>query len=224
VKTPARSDALVFFGATGDLAYKTIFPALQAMIKRGRLNVPIIGMARPNWNLEKLRARDSVLKHGGLDRAAFGKLCSLLRYVGGDYNEPTTFDRLCRALGSARRPMNYLAIQPAMFPTMIAGLKRTRCAKEARVVVEKPFGRNLASAKALNRLLLAVFPEKAIFRIDHYLGKEPVQNLIIFGSATRFWSRSGIGSSSTACRSPWLRASAWRVEGACTRIWERSET
>ena len=200
MKTPARSDALVFFGATGDLAYKTIFPALQAMIKRGRLDVPIIGMARPNWNLEKLRARarDSVLKHGGLDRAAFGKLCSLLRYVGGDYNDPTTFDRLCRALGPARRPMNYLAIQPAMFPTVIAGLKRTRCTKEARVVVEKPFGRNLASAKALNRLLLAVFPEKAIFRIDHYLGKEPVQNLMYFRFSNSFlepiWNRKFVNS------------------------------
>jgi len=200
VKAPAPSDALVFFGATGDLAYKMIYPALQAMIKRGRLDVPIIGMARPSWSLDKLRARAraSVSEHGGLDPASFDKLSAQLRYVGGDYNDPTTFDRLCRALGSARRPLYYLAIRPEMFSTVIAGLKRTRCTKEARVVVEKPFGRDLASAKALNRSLLAVFPESAIFRIDHYLGKEPVQNLMYFRFSNAFlepiWNRDFVKS------------------------------
>jgi glucose-6-phosphate 1-dehydrogenase len=178
VKTPARSEALVFFGATGDLAYKTM--ALQAMIKRGRLDVSIIGMARPNWNLEKLRARDSVLKHGVSTGLPLGSSVRSFATSGAITTTRRPSTRLCRALGPARRPMNYLAIQPAMFPTVIAGLKRTRCTKEARVVVEKPFGRNLASAKVLNRLLLAVFPEKAIFRIDHYLGKEPIQNLMYF--------------------------------------------
>jgi glucose-6-phosphate 1-dehydrogenase len=188
VRKEPLSDALVFFGATGDLAYEMIFPALQAMIKDGRLDVPIIGVALPDWSLEKLRerARDSIEKHGGLDRDSFKKLCSLLRYVQGDYKDPATYDRISHALGRARRPLYYLAIPPATFSAVIAGLKRSGGARNARVVVEKPFGRDLTSAQALNRALLAAFPEASIFRIDHYLGKEPVQNLQYFRFSNSF--------------------------------------
>jgi len=177
------SDALTFFGATGDLAHKKVFPALHAMVKHGHLNVPVIGVANQGWTLDQLkaRARDSVHIHGGdADAAALDKLCSLLRYVDGDYRDPSTFDRLRRALGEARRPLHYLAIPPSLFSTVVDDLGRTECARNGRVVVEKPFGRDLASAQELNRSLLAVFPESAVFRIDHYLGKEPVQNLLYF--------------------------------------------
>jgi glucose-6-phosphate 1-dehydrogenase len=173
----------VFFGATGDLAHKMVFPALQALVKRGRLNVPVIGVAKAGWNLEQLkaRARDSLQMHGGgVDPAAFAKLSSLLRYVDGDYEDPATFDRLRRELGSAERPLHYLAIPSSLFAKVVEQLGRSGCAKGGRVVAEKPFGRDLASAQALNRSLLAVFPESAVFRIDHYLGKEPVQNLLYF--------------------------------------------
>jgi glucose-6-phosphate 1-dehydrogenase len=177
-----RSDALVFFGATGDLAHKQIFPALQAMVRRGHLDMPVVGVAKAGWDLERLkaRARDSLEKHGGLDPAVFTKLSSLLRYVDGDYRDQATFTRLRQILGDAKRPLHYLAIPPSMVATVAEGLAQAGCAKDARVVVEKPFGRNLASARELNRTLHRFFPEEAIFRIDHYLGKEPVQNLLYF--------------------------------------------
>ncbi len=179
----AKSDAIVFFGASGDLAYKKIFPALQAMIRRGHLDTPIIGVAKSEWSLEQFRtrARDSVVKHGDLDEQAFVQFSRLLRYISGDYREPATFERLRKELGAAQRPLYYLAIPPSMFPIVIEGLAKSGCLSDnTRVVVEKPFGRDLDSAQDLNRMLRAHFPEQAVFRIDHYLGKEPVQNLIYF--------------------------------------------
>jgi glucose-6-phosphate 1-dehydrogenase len=182
----AHSDALVFFGATGDLAYKQIFPALQALVKRGALNVPVVGVARSGWKLDQLRARarDSLEKHGGVDRGAFDKLSSLLHYVDGDYSDPGVFDRLRRELGGARRPLHYLAIPPSMFGTVVDELGRSGCGKDARVAVEKPFGRDLTSAGALNVMLHKVFPESSIFRIDHYLGKEAVLDLFYLRAAS----------------------------------------
>lgn len=182
------SDAFVFFGATGDLAYKQIFPALQAMIRRGHFDMPIIGLARSAKGLDQLRARarESVEKHGGLDPDAFKVLSARLQYVNGDYGSPQTFVDLRKALGGASRPLYYLAIPPQLFATVIQGLANANCDKGARVVVEKPFGRDLASAQALNRILHQCFPESAIFRIDHYLGKEPVQNLLYFRFANSF--------------------------------------
>ncbi len=177
------SDALVFFGATGDLAYKKIFPSLQAMVKRGTLNVPVIGVAKSGWDLEQLqaRARDSLEKHGGLDGTAFEKLMRLLRYIDGDYAEPETFQALRKALGSASRPAHYLAIPPALFGGVIQHLAQADCAPAgARVIVEKPFGHDLSSARSLNRILLGTFDEDHIFRIDHYLGKGPVRNMLFF--------------------------------------------
>src|ERR1700728_4836832 len=163
-------DALVFFGATGDLAYKKIFPALQGMVRRGHLNVPVIGVGRAGWPLDqfKARARDSVEKHGGLDPAAFAKLSTLLRYVDGDYKDPATFAALRKEWGSAQRPAHYLAIPPALFGVVVEQLGKSGCARGARVIVEKPFGRDLASAQDLNRILQSNFEESAIFRIDHY--------------------------------------------------------
>jgi len=182
------SDAFVFFGATGDLAYKQIFPALQAMIRRGHFDMPIIGVARSAKGLDQLRARarESLEKHGGLDPDSFAVLSAKLQYVNGDYRSPETFGNLRKALGGASRPLYYLAIPPNMFATVVQGLADADCDKHARVVVEKPFGRDLASAKALNRILHQSFPESAIFRIDHYLGKEPVQNLLYFRFANSF--------------------------------------
>ncbi len=197
---PSVSDALVFFGATGDLAYKKIFPALQAMIRRGHLDAPIIGVARPGWSLDRLRerARQSLEEHGGVDEAAFGKLSSLLRYVGGDYNDRATFDALRTALDGARAPIHYLAIPPSLFPVVIQHLGDSGCAANARVIVEKPFGRDLASARELSRIIHTVFDESAIFRIDHYLGKEAVQNLLVFRFANTFlepiWNRNYVES------------------------------
>jgi len=176
-------DALVFFGATGDLAYKKIFPALQAMVKRGTLDVPVIGVARSGWGLPQLQARmrESLERHGGIDAQAFERLSARLRYIDGDYGDSATFKELKQLLGSAQRPAYYLAIPPLLFGTVIEQLGLAGCAPPgARVVVEKPFGRNLDSARELNRILLANFDEKRIFRIDHYLGKQPVQNLLYF--------------------------------------------
>jgi glucose-6-phosphate 1-dehydrogenase len=187
MKTPQPSDALVFFGATGDLAYKQIFPALQALIRRGALNVPVVGVAKAGWNVDQLRARakDSLEHHGGLDRGAFDKLGSLLRYVDGDYGETTTFERLRRELGGATHPLHYLAIPPSTFDEVVGGLGRTGCATRARVAIEKPFGHDVPSAQELNTTLHKVFPESSIFRIDHYLGKEPFLNLLYFRFANR---------------------------------------
>jgi len=196
----SHSDALVFFGATGDLAYKKIFPALQAMLRRGRLDVPVIGVARAGWNLEQLRARahDSLEKHGGVDAAAFDKLSGLLRYVDGDYADPATFQVIRKELKGARRSAHYLAIPPLLFGTVVEQLAKSGCNQGARVIVEKPFGNDLASAQELNRILHAVFPESAIFRIDHYLGKRPVNNVVVFRFANAFmepfWNRNYIES------------------------------
>jgi len=195
-----HSDALVFFGATGDLAYKKIFPALQAMVKRGHLDVPVVGVAKAGWGLDELRARarDSVTKHGGLDASAFDKLCRLLRYVDGDYRDPATFANLREQLGRAQRPAHYLAIPPALFGPVVEQLAHSGCAKGARVIVEKPFGNDLASAQSLNRTLLGSFAEEAIFRIDHYLGKRPVHHMLFFRFANpfmaSFWDRNHIES------------------------------
>ena len=180
--TTARSEALVFFGATGDLAYKQIFPALQAMIRHGRLDLPIIAVAKAGWDVQKLRerVRDSLSHHGGVDEAAFAQLCARLSYIDGDYQDASTFTALRTALGKMERPLHYLAIPPSLFATVAEGLAKSGCAEGARVVVEKPFGRDLASARELNATLRQFFPEAAIFRIDHYMGKEPVQNLIYF--------------------------------------------
>lgn len=181
-------DALVLFGATGDLAYEQIFPALQAMTRRGHLDVPVIGVSKPDWTVEQLRARarESIAAHGGLDPEAFGRLAARLRYVAGDYQEPATFAALRQALGSTQRPLFYLAIPPGLFGTVASGLARSGCAAQARVIVEKPFGRDLASAKALNSTLHESFPEPAVYRVDHFLGKEPVQNLLYFRFVNAF--------------------------------------
>jgi glucose-6-phosphate 1-dehydrogenase len=170
----------VFFGATGDLAYKEVFPALQELVQRHRLDVPIIGVARSGWDLEQLRARarDSLEQHGEVDEEAFAKLTSLLRYIDGDYAEPKTFQQLRKALGDAKHPLHYLAIPPSMFATVTEGLAAAGCAGGARVVVEKPFGRDLASARELNQVLHRHFAEDDIFRMDHFLGKEPIQNIL----------------------------------------------
>jgi glucose-6-phosphate 1-dehydrogenase len=195
-----QSDAFVFFGATGDLAFKQIFPALQRLIRDEGLNVPIIGVAKAGWNLDQLKARakDSLEKHGGPDPDALRKLTDLLRYVDGDYKDSATFDRLRKEVGDAKRPLHYLAVPPIMFATVAEGLAKSGCATNARVVVEKPFGHDLASARELNKLLHRYFPEDAIFRTDHFLGKEPVQNILY----TRFanpifeplWNRTYVRS------------------------------
>jgi glucose-6-phosphate 1-dehydrogenase len=192
----AHSDAFVFFGATGDLAYKKIFPALQAMIRRGHLDTPIIGVAKRDWTSEQLRdrARGSLEKHGGIDPDAFAKFSARLQYISGDYRDGGTYAQLRKALGSAARPLHYLAIPPNEFEIVVQKLTKSGCAKDARVIVEKPFGRDLASAQELNRTLQRSFPESSIFRIDHYLGKEPVQNLQYFRFANSFlepiWNRN----------------------------------
>jgi glucose-6-phosphate 1-dehydrogenase len=193
--TRQESDAFVFFGATGDLARKQIFPALQRLVSRGVFDLPIVGVARSPLDLEGFRAlaRTSIEEHGGVDPDQFARLSARLRYVHGDYNEPETFRRLKEAMGGARRPLFYLAIPPDAFATVVNGLADFECHREARVVVEKPFGRDLASARALNHTLEQCFPERSIFRIDHYLGKEPVQNLLYFRFANAFlepiWNR-----------------------------------
>jgi len=183
-----QSDALVFFGATGDLAYKKIFPSLQAMVKRGTLNGPVVGVAKAGWNLDQLRARalDSVEKHGGVDRAAFEKLSGLLRYVDGDYQDPATFSSIRRELDSRQNPAHYLAIPPVLFGLVVEQLGKAGVAKGARVVIEKPFGTDRESARALNAILLGTFEEKDIFRIDHYLGKRPVNSMFYGRFANSF--------------------------------------
>jgi glucose-6-phosphate 1-dehydrogenase len=194
------SDAFVFFGATGDLASKKIFPALQALADRGHFAVPFICVARSGWSLERLKERlkESLEHHGGLREEAYQKLCARLVYIDGDYQEPATYDKLCSALQGVTRPLYYLAIQPSMFATVVEGLSRTGCLKEPRVVVEKPFGRDLASALELNGVLHSGFKDDAIFRIDHFLGKEPVQNIYYTRFANSIleplWNRNYIAS------------------------------
>ena len=192
---PGTSDSFVFFGATGDLAYKQIFPALQQMILRDNFNVPIVGVAKSGWTIEQLQARvrDSLTQHGGIDEKAYTKLVQLLQYIDGDYQDPKTFEKLTKALGEARSPLHYLAIPPDLFGPVVQALGKADYAGNARVIVEKPFGRDLASAQKLNATLHTVFPESAIFRIDHFLGKEAVEDLYFFRFANTFlepiWNR-----------------------------------
>jgi glucose-6-phosphate 1-dehydrogenase len=192
------ADAFVFFGASGDLAFEQIFPALQALTQSGYLSMPVVGVAKPHWTVEQLRdrARDSITTHGALDPSAFAALSRRLTYVAGDYQAPETFVRLRQALGAAQRPVFYLAIPPSLFGTVAKGLAQSGCAAQARLIVEKPFGRDLASAQDLNRTLHEFFAESAIYRIDHFLGKEPVQNLLYVRFANAFlepiWNRDHV--------------------------------
>jgi glucose-6-phosphate 1-dehydrogenase len=197
-----ESDALVFFGATGDLAYKQVFPALLSLVRRGEFDLSYHRRWQIGLGPEQLvaRAHDSVAEQGPVDEAVLRSLAALLRYVDGDYADPRTFTQLRQALGQAERPLHYLAIPPSLFPVVAQGLAESGCANNARIVVEKPFGRDLASARDLNRTLHQHFPEPSIYRIDHYLGKEPVQNLLYFRFANTFWSRSGTGNTLPMCR------------------------
>jgi len=198
--TDTQSDALVFFGATGDLAFKKIFPALQAMVRRGNLDIPVIGIARSGWTLEqfKAHARESVSRNGNFDEEVFERFQTLLRYVDGDYREPSTFAAICKTLGDAQRPAHYLAIPPSLFGAVVEQLAEAGCIKHGRVIVEKPFGRDLESARNLNGILLRAYREEDIFRIDHYLGKRPVHNMVFFRFANAFlesfWNRKHIKS------------------------------
>jgi len=200
ISAKPHSDALVFFGVTGDLAYKQIFPALQSMIEHGHLDIPVIGVAGRPWSIEQLRehVHQSLEEHSVVVESAYEKLCSLLQYVSGNYTDETTYTKLKEALHGAKRPLYYLAIPPSLFGPVVEGLAKAGIAKHARVVIEKPFGRDLASAQELNRVLHTAFPEDTIFRIDHYLGKEPVQNVLYFRFANSFlepiWNRAHIES------------------------------
>jgi glucose-6-phosphate 1-dehydrogenase len=196
----SHSDAFVFFGATGDLAFRQIFPSLQALIRDEGFNLPIIGVAKAGWTIDqfKARAKDSLEKNGGLQQQAFEKLLSLLRYIDGDYNDPDTFNALAKELGQAHRPLHYLAVPPSLFAVVAKGLASSGCAKDARLVIEKPFGHDLETAQQLNRTLHQYFPEENIFRIDHFLGKEPVQNILYtrFGNPIfePLWNRNYVRS------------------------------
>jgi len=198
--TDSHSDALVFYGVTGDLAFKKIFPALQAMVKRGHLNVPVVGVARSDWTVDQLRqrVRESLEKHGGVDPAAFDKLAGLLRYVSVDYADPGACRAIYGQLKDAKRPAIYLAVPPHLFGAVVDQLEKSGCASNARIIIEKPFGRDLTSARELNQILHRVFDESSIFRIDHYLGKKPVNNMLVFRFANTFvesfWNRNYIES------------------------------
>ena len=194
------SDALVFFGASGDLAYEQIFPSLLGLVRDEGLDIPIIGVAKSGWSLDKLknRAKDSLAPHGAVNKPAQDKLLSLLRYIDGDYADPATFAKLHDKLGEAKRPLHYLAVPPSLFGTVAAALAKSGAARDARLVIEKPFGHDRASAEQLNGMLRKNFPEKNIFRIDHFLGKEPVQNLLYMRFANPMfepiWNREHVRS------------------------------
>lgn len=190
------ADAFVFFGATGDLAYKQIFPALQQMILRDNFNLPIVGVAKSGWTIDQLktRVRDSLTQYGGIDEGAYAKLVQLLQYIDGDYQDPKTFETLRKVLGEARTPLNYLAIPPDLFGSVVQSLGKSGYSENTRVIVEKPFGRDLESAQKLNETLHTAFPESAIFRIDHFLGKESVEDIYFF-SLREYLPRTDLESS-----------------------------